>query len=410
MAYRYGLRMLDLLLIASVGFLGSFGHCLGMCSPLTVAFSLSHERGSKWQQIRFNLLLNLGRILSYAIVGTAIGAIGSVLIAGGQLAGIDSGLRRGLAIVTGLLLIWFGLSNINASWLPRVPILHPIQGKLHDRFNSLMSRLARSHHWAMPALLGMIWGLIPCGFLYTAQIKAAETGNASHGALSMLAFGLGTAPMMVSTGLFASALSRDRRSQLFKLGGWVTLTIGLLTLLRSSDMVDYTGHAALICLMLALIARPISRIWASPLRYRRALGVGAFVLSVAHIGHFLDHTFNWDLSAIVFLLPAQQWGMWSGISAFSLMIPAAFTSFNQAVFKLGTVWRKIHLLSVPALILAGIHSVLSGSNYLSNIDINFNDRLRVGVLIFLVISVLLIRSRFFWSLLLLERFYVEPKK
>ncbi|MBW4442340.1 MAG: sulfite exporter TauE/SafE family protein [Plectolyngbya sp. WJT66-NPBG17] len=402
--------MLDFLLIASVGFLGSFGHCLGMCSPLTVAFSLSRDRGSRWQQVRFNLLLNIGRVVSYAIVGTAIGALGSVLIAGGQLAGIDSGLRRGLAIVTGLLLIWFGLSNINAKWLPRVPILHPIQGKLHDRFNLLMSELARSQNWWTPAVLGMIWGLIPCGFLYTAQIKAAETGNATQGAFTMLAFGLGTAPMMISTGLFASALSRDRRNQLFKLGGWVTLTIGLLTLLRSSDMVDYTGHAALICLMLALIARPISRIWATPLRYRRALGVGAFVLSCAHIGHFLDHTFNWNLNAIVFLLPTQQAGMWSGISAFGLMIPAAFTSFDQAVSKLGTAWRKIHLISIPALILAAIHTSLSGSNYLGEISVDFNNRLRVGFLIFLVIGVLLVRSRFFWSLFSFEKLYVESKK
>ncbi|MEP0916543.1 sulfite exporter TauE/SafE family protein [Leptolyngbya sp. DQ-M1] len=402
--------MLDLLLIASVGFLGSFGHCLGMCSPLTVAFSLSRERGSRWQQIRFNLLLNFGRVLSYTIVGATIGALGSVLIAGGQLAGIDSGLRRGLAIVTGLLLIWFGLSNINASWLPRVPILHPIQGKLHDRFNSLMSELARSNNGWTPALLGMIWGLIPCGFLYAAQIKAAETGTVAEGALTMLAFGLGTAPMMVSTGLFASALSRDRRSQLFKLGGWVTLTIGLLTLLRSSDMVDYTGHAALICLMLALIARPISRIWAAPLQYRRALGVGAFVLSCAHIGHYLDHTFNWNLNAIAFLLPTQQAGMWSGISAFGLMLPAALTSFNQAVSKLGAIWRKIHLLSVPALVLAAIHTSLSGSNYLGEISVDFGNRFRVGVLLFSVISVLLMRSHFFWSLLSLEKWYVAPKK
>jgi uncharacterized protein len=402
--------MLDLLLIASVGFLGSFGHCLGMCSPLTVAFSLSSEKDDRSAQFRFNLLLNIGRILSYALVGAAIGSLGSVLIAGGQLAGIDSGLRRGLAIATGLLLIWFGISNINPAWLPHVPILHPIQGKLHDRFNSLMSQLARSQKWWTPALLGMIWGLIPCGFLYAAQIKAAETGNALQGALTMLAFGAGTVPMMMSTGLFAGALSRDRKSQLFRLAGWVTLTIGLLTLFRSSDMVDYTGHAALICLMMALIARPISRIWAAPLQYRRALGVGAFVLSCAHVGHFLDHTFNWNLGAIVFLLPSQQVGIWSGISALGLMIPAAFTSFNKAVAKLGYIWRKIHLLSIPAFILAAIHTSLSGSSYLGEISIGFDNRLRVGILIFLVVFILLIRSRFFWSLLSLEKLYVDAKK
>ena len=231
-----------------------------------------------------------------------------------------------------------------------------------------------------------------------------------QGALTLLAFGLGTAPMMISTGLFAAALSRDRRSQLYKLGGWLTLTIGLLTLLRSSDMVDYTGHGALLCLMLALIARPISRIWAQPLRYRRALGVGAFVLSCAHVGHFLDHTFNWDLSAIVFLLPIQQFGMWSGLSAFGLMLPAAFTSFDLAVSKLGSIWRRIHLLSIPTLMFAAIHTSLSGSNYLAEIDVDFGNRLRVGILIFLVMIVLLVRSRFFWSLFSLEKLYAASKK
>ncbi len=348
--------------------------------------------------------------MSYTLVGAAIGALGSVLIAGGQLAGIDSALRRGLAIVTGLLLIWFGLANINPTWLPQVPILHPIQGKLHDRLSQRLGDFSRSRKWWTPAILGLVWGLIPCGFLYAAQIKAAETGNALQGALTMLAFGGGTAPMMISTGLFAGALSRDRRSQLFKLAGWITLTIGLLTLFRSSDMVDYTGHAALICLMLALIARPISRIWAAPLRYRRALGVGAFVLSCAHMGHFLDHTFNWNIYAIAFLLPNQQIGMWAGIIALGLMTPLALTSFDFAVAKLGTAWRKIHLVSIPVLILAVIHTSLTGSNYLGEINSDFIHRFRVGILIFLVITVLLIRLQIFWSLFSLEKFYAASKR
>ncbi len=76
------------------------------------------------------------------------------------------------------------------------------------------------------------------------------------------------------------------------MGGWVTLTIGILTLLRTDAMVDYTGHAAVLCLMLALLARPVSRFWQFPLRYRRVLGVGAYVLSLAHTGHMLDHTYE----------------------------------------------------------------------------------------------------------------------
>lgn len=104
--------MLDLLLIVVLGFLGSFGHCVGMCGPLTVAFSLSHkqETPSSWrQQLYFHALLNLGRIVSYALVGAGIGALGSVLIASGQMAGIGSNLRQWMAILTGVMLVWFGL-------------------------------------------------------------------------------------------------------------------------------------------------------------------------------------------------------------------------------------------------------------------------------------------------------------
>src|ERR671932_111417 len=100
--------LLNLFLIMTLGFLGSFGHCFGMCGPITVAFSLSQQRDtSRGLPLRFHLLLNLGRIVSYALVGAGIGALGSVVVAGGQLAGVGSGLRHGMAIVTGLLLIWF---------------------------------------------------------------------------------------------------------------------------------------------------------------------------------------------------------------------------------------------------------------------------------------------------------------
>ncbi|MGH2412747.1 MAG: sulfite exporter TauE/SafE family protein, partial [Microcystaceae cyanobacterium] len=245
-----------MLLIASLGFLGSFGHCAGMCGPITVAFSLSQKSElspSRAQQFYFHLLLNLGRILSYALVGAGIGALGSVLIAGGQMAGIGSALRRGIALLTGSSLIWFGLSQISPGWLPRFPLLHPLlQSNLHQRLSSAMVQLSWRSHWWVPFGLGLVWGLIPCGFLYAAQIKAAETGNLWMGSAIMFAFGLGTLPTMIGVGVSAALVSSDRRSQLFRLGGWITLIIGVFTLLRTGDtMVDYTGHAALICLILA---------------------------------------------------------------------------------------------------------------------------------------------------------------
>ena len=411
--------MLDLFLLFLLGFLGSFGHCAGMCGPIAAAFSLSQRRensvgrpleGISKSSLLFHLLLNLGRLLSYALIGAGIGALGSVLIAGGQMAGVGSLLRRAMALLTGSLLIWFGLTQVSPELLPRLPFLHPLlQGKLHERLSSVMVKMSFGDRWWTPFLLGAIWGLIPCGFLYTAQIKAAGAGSLWAGGLTMLAFGLGTLPTMLLVGVSAGFLSRDRRSQLFRMGGWVTLTIGILTLLRSADtMVDYTGHAALICLMLALIARPVSHVWMFPLHYRRAFGVGAFVLSIAHMFHMVVHSWNWRLEKLLFMLPQHQQGIIMGAIALLLMLPLALTSFDGAQKWLGKSWRSLHLLSIPALILGIMHTILVGSHYLGGLQLSGFNREATVTLGAIGMMVLLIRYRWIWSLLGLAKFYAAP--
>jgi sulfite exporter TauE/SafE len=386
--------MLDLWLVAALGFLGSFGHCVGMCGALTVAFSLSNAKSDAksdakdapsrhWRQhLYFHTLLNLGRILSYAIAGAGIGAIGSVLAAGGHLAGLESDLRRWLAIATGLLLVWMGIVQINPT-LPPIPLLNPMaQAALHQRLSAAMVNLSLSPHPLTPAILGIVWGLIPCGFLYTAQIKAAETGDMTQGALTMLCFGLGTLPSMVGIGVFSSLLSRDRRSQLFQLGGWITLTIGILTIVRTSDMVDYTGHSGLILLVLALAARPLSQIFkfCLPLKtYRRAIGVGAFVLALAHAFHKIEHTVQWNFDAFAFMIPQHQISLWLGAIAIALMTPAALTSSDWMMQRLGKYWRPLHLLSIPALVLASMHTIAIGSNYLGVMEWSVKNWILTGL-------------------------------
>jgi uncharacterized protein len=399
--------MLDLLLLFTLGFLGSFGHCAGMCGPIAAAFSLSQDKKSSPKQaFHFHLRLNLGRLLSYVLIGASIGAIGSVLVAGGQMAGVGSLLRRVMALVTGSLLIWVGLTQVSPELLPRLPFLHPfLQGKLHQKLSSTMVKLSLNDRPWTPLLLGIIWGLIPCGFLYTAQIKAAGTGNPWAGGLTMLAFGLGTLPTMLLVGIATGG--SDRHRQLFRMGGWVTLAIGILTLLRSTDtMVDYTGHMALICLMLALIARPVSRLWLFPLRHRRALGIGAFILSIAHTFHMIVHSWNWQFNKVFFMLPQHQRGIALGAIALMLMLPLALTSFDGAQKQMGKAWRSLHLLSIPALILAILHTILIGSHYLGALQLSEFNRGATVCVGAIGLLVLLMRWRWFWMLLGLEKFYV----
>lgn len=369
---------IDLLLISSLGFLGSFGHCAGMCGPVAISFALSNQKTNWVASLSFHFLLNLGRIISYGLVGIFLGSVGSLFF--------TATLRQVMAIATGLLLIWLGLSRIVPN-LPSLPIVHPLRG-IHHQLSSLMNRVANLDSWWTPLILGFFWGLVPCGFLYIAQIKAVETGNLILAVLTMISFGLGTMPTMVGVGVSASRLGRDRRSQLFKLGGWITLTIGVLTLLRSQAMVDYTGHGALALLMLALLARPISKWWSTPLRYRRLIGVGSYVLAIAHTFHMLDHSLNWNLQGISFMLPRHQRGLVFGFIALLLMTPAAVTSSDRLQRRLGQYWRKVHLLTVPALIFVATHTVFLGSHYLGELDFTWHHQLRVIILILLTTIVL----------------------
>lgn len=380
---------LELLPTLAFGFLGSFGHCASMCGPLVLAFSLSDvpdvsdspdspaksidltggrpRPDSKRSRWAFQLWLNLGRMLGYGLVGAMLGGVGEVAIAGGQLAGIGSGLRQGVAIATGLLLIWFGVMQAAPGFLPAIPLLQPLTAGLHGRLSGWMSRLAGSRRVGTPIVLGGLWGMMPCGFLFAAQLEAVGTGSALGGLLAMLAFGLGTLPVMLGIGMSASWLNADRRGQLFRAAGVVAIAIGLLTVLRTDAMFDWTGHGALLMLAWALVARPIARWWPQPLRYRRAIGVAAFVLALAHLGHQADHALNWNPGAIRFMLPSHRYGLMAGIAAMVCMTPAALTSFDRLQAALGSAWRRIHLLTVPALGLAVGHTVFSGSNYLGEL-------------------------------------------
>jgi hypothetical protein len=396
--------ILDLLLVMALGFLGSFGHCVGMCGPLAVALSLSEaqpQTKTVKRSLLFHSLLNLGRITSYALVGAGIGALGSVLVAGGQFAGIDSALRQSITFLTGVLLIWMGLTQVAPALLPKLPLIHPLQGKLHQRMNAALVSASTTSHRLTPFLLGLTWGLIPCGFLYAAQIKAAAAGSLWGGAATMLAFGMGTLPSMVGIGLSATWMSADRRGQLFRMGGWVMLAIGILTLLRTSEMVDYTGHGALLLLMLALVARPLSHRLPWLLCYRRGLGVGAFGLAVAHTAHMLDHSFSWRIDAVPFLMPLQQLGMGAGIFALVCLLPPALTSFDH--FESQKWWRWVHGLAVPSLLLAVIHTILMGSRYLGNLDWTAANKSQAGLLLLVTLGVFLLRSRWLWSALSIRR-------
>lgn len=187
----------------AIGFLGSF-HCIGMCGP--IALSLPYQGRKPLASAANVLLYNLGRAITYGLLGAVIGLVGK----GFFLAGAQSYLSMGL----GLLLLTVALFSIDMeSQLLRVPII--------SRLNQWVTRqLGRIIGQGGPLRLlgiGVLNGLLPCGLVYVAIVGAIGTGTALQGALYMAAFGLGTLPLMMATALAGQFVPLSWRRSVRKL-------------------------------------------------------------------------------------------------------------------------------------------------------------------------------------------------
>lgn len=188
--------MIEPLSLITALLLGLFGasHCLVMCGGIAASM------GSRMQQQRFSgaLVFNAGRICSYALAGALVGAAGLWLQSQHQW------LMIALRSLAGVLLILMGLYIARwALWLTRLEQLG--QG-LWRHLQPLTRSLIGSHELIDRWLLGMLWGWLPCGLIYSTLSWVAANADPLNGALAMLAFGIGTLPAMLTGTLAASAL------------------------------------------------------------------------------------------------------------------------------------------------------------------------------------------------------------
>ncbi|KAB0548894.1 sulfite exporter TauE/SafE family protein [Pseudomonas argentinensis] len=203
-----------------LGLLGG-GHCLGMCGGLMGALSLAIPAERRHQRLQLLVAYNAGRILSYTAAGLLLGLAGWV-IASGPLATVMRGLAGLLLIAMGLYLAgwWSGLTRIEALGRGLWRRLQPIT----RRFMPITS-LPRA------LLLGGLWGWLPCGLVYSTLLWAASQGDALRSAALMFAFGLGTLPVLLATGLAAERLAGLLRWRGVRVaGGLLVMLFGLWTL------------------------------------------------------------------------------------------------------------------------------------------------------------------------------------
>ncbi|MGH1373864.1 MAG: sulfite exporter TauE/SafE family protein [Cellvibrionaceae bacterium] len=189
-----------------IGFLGG-GHCIGMCGGVMAALSFAIPPEQRTRRWRVLLSYNAGRILSYTLIGVLAGAIGFQLSSG-------HGLSI-LRLIAGFLLIAMGLYLAN--WWRGLTYLETLGGFLWRRIQPFGKPLMPVKSSGSALLLGMLWGWLPCGLVYTAVAYAIAQGQVIESAGVMLAFGIGTLPAVLASGVFAERVKQLMQLQRFRL-------------------------------------------------------------------------------------------------------------------------------------------------------------------------------------------------
>jgi len=191
-------------------------HCIGMCGPLALALPAAGEH--RWSFVAGRLLYNLGRAVTYAIMGLMIGVIGVAFSIGG--------FQRWFSIFAGSLIL-ISLALIYSGVMPRMMEatgFYHLFGRLQNAWRKRFNRNSIRGLF----VLGLINGLLPCGPVYAALAAAAVTGHASTSALFMFVFGLGTLPMMLAVSLAGKLIQMPIRRKLQKL---VPISAGVVAIL-----------------------------------------------------------------------------------------------------------------------------------------------------------------------------------
>ncbi|MCU4975808.1 sulfite exporter TauE/SafE family protein [Halobacteria archaeon AArc-m2/3/4] len=228
----------DLVVFALVGLFAG-AHCLGMCGPLVTAYAdrfatrgpSRHTDALSLYEVRQHGLFNLGRTVSYALLGGLFGLLGGVVFTSVETVfTVGNGLRGAVGILVGIAIIASGLFYVRGRpGIPGhgVPVVGSLFAWLSRHVTSRIDRLATS-----PGIVGLgaIHGLLPCPIIYPAYLYAFALGDPIRGALSLGVLGLGTIPALFVYGALLGSLTASHRVRLHRGLGAMFLVLGYVPL------------------------------------------------------------------------------------------------------------------------------------------------------------------------------------
>lgn len=178
-------------------------HCISMCGSINLVASINNENKRDYKR---PILYNLGRIISYTIIGALVGLLGKVLSINNVVSGI-------IIIIASIIMLLMSLTMLNI---------------IKVRFKFFKYKVNNRN----PFIIGLLNGLMPCGPLQAMQVYALTTGSIFKGALSMFLFGLGTVPLMLLTGVVFSSMKGKTKILINKIASVLIFVLAIIMLNR----------------------------------------------------------------------------------------------------------------------------------------------------------------------------------
>ncbi len=207
---------IDLFSAFVIGILGS-GHCLGMCGGITSMLTSAIPTTSSNPSTRLILSYNIGRILSYSIIGGIVGFTGSIAV---QKIGLPLAI---LHMIAALFLIFLGLYI--GQWLMWLSQIEKAGKGIWKYISPLAKHFIPVNSSAKALGLGALWGWLPCGLVYSMLTWSLASGNTINGALIMTFFGLGTLPSLLIMSYGAIKIKTFINNNIFR----KSMALGLIT-------------------------------------------------------------------------------------------------------------------------------------------------------------------------------------
>lgn len=216
----------------TTGLLGT-GHCIGMCGSLVGALSLTATgQPGGWS---FHLLYNAGRVFTYTLIGALVGWLGSALAYTDRF----SQVTRGLLLASDFFIILVGLGTAGLFTglnMARLEFPGPLRA-----MTAAVQRLRQLPPTLSALPLGLLFGFLPCGYLYAVAITAAQSADITTAALMLLAFGVGTVPALLIIGTATQWLGTRARVWMLRTAGLLVAGMGVVNLYRHLQLMGWPG-------------------------------------------------------------------------------------------------------------------------------------------------------------------------